>query len=228
MAIDVVQIVNDNLYSIIILIFSSLFLYFGKIIQDIQVNEGDKFDLFINGFMFIIMLFVLPLLSALLLIINNIQTYDQTIVDILIFIQIATILPPVFYVKEYSKKRDEGKSIKKERYKVNFKYILPCFIISIINCSITLYSYGNFKQALDIFSLTYLLLSLIILIFTFTALAGVFGYNHTYYPTVTVHMNSAPYSNVKLIKYGKTVRISHAGKPILINKENIDYIEILD
>jgi hypothetical protein len=230
MDIDIVKIITDNLFSIIIVVFGAMFLYFGKIIQDIQVNEGDKFDIYYNGLMFSSVYVIIPLALAFYIVFTYITTYDEVWADILVFVQIAILLPTLYYIVEYTKKRDKGVSVKKSRYEMKQKYAFPTLLISFFSWLFTLYCYGSFRQTQTSLNFVYFLLSLVLLIFTLSVLAGIFSYNTVYYPKVIIHMASttAPFTEVRLVKFAKTVRISKAEKPILINKENIDHIEILD
>jgi hypothetical protein len=124
--------------------------------------------------------------------------------------------------------RRQGLSIMRNRDDVKLVYGLPVIAISFINWLITFYYYGIYQQNETGLNFVNLSMSVIITIFTLSVLAGIFGYHNVWYPTVTINTDTDTFSDVKLIKSGKTVQISKAGKPVLINKDKIKNIEILD
>lgn len=227
MAIDIYQIISENLFSIIILIFGAMFLYFGKIIQDIQVEEGDKIQIYLNGLIFSSVHVLLPLAIA-FMITFSLKPYNESLITYLVYIQIGILLGTLFFSKRYYDMRHRGESIKRTRNEVKILYAIPMLIVSFTNWMLTLYCYQIFQQNQIGLNFLNFLLSMITITFTFTLLAGIFSYHTVYYPTVTIHAGRTPFSNVKLIKSGKTVQISRGGQTILINKDKINYIEILD
>jgi hypothetical protein len=214
-------------FSILIALFGAMFLYFGKIIQDIQVDEGDKFQIYYNGFIFSLVHVLLPFGIAYFVIFSQ-TTFNEGVGSFLLYIPMLIVIVLIIYVRRYHRMRRQGLSIMRNRDDVKMVYGLPVLGISFLNWLITFYYYGIYQQNQTGLNFVNMFMSVIITIFTLSVLAGIFGYHSVWYPTVTINTDTEIFSDVKLIKSGKTVQISRAGRLVIINKDKIKNIEILD
>jgi len=221
MTVSIDQILEQNILSFSVVAFGAILLYFGKLIQDIQVESSSTLGYYQKGIMFSIT----GVFTPLAIVYPIYKTNDFPIdFNILIIIQIIIPLVLLYFFKKYYNLAKEGKS------KQYGNLGIELFSIVILGVSFfNFYSVSEFVYLLRNNNpgvIALVILSLLLTFISITVLAILYSYHTVSYPSVKIYIENNPVPiEGSLIKFDETIILVKNKKPIRINKDKVLYIE---
>jgi len=209
--------------SLIILLFSSMFLYFGKFISLANPNESDdKLTYSILGLIFSALFIFLPFiviynLKDAIISVNNVI---WMVILFIITVIISLNLEINFHYMKYGK---TGKALTKIQEKIIVNWLGHTYVLIIFSGLIFSSVFSNYYSN----DILLFLLSSVWALFILTAMAIIYGINGISYPDATIYIANQTPIEGKIVKYGKFIYvINKEEKKILINKDKIEHIEM--
>ncbi len=230
--IDLSKYVNLEFLSLAVLIFGAMLLYFGKIIQDIQVDSADKYQYYFKGLLFSSVHVIIPLtisFGAYYELSKRITiSTSEAFVSYVVIIPIIFLLITLYQVYRLDQMRKRGESINSTPDEHHYMIIPWLLFASCINSFVTIYCYFSFIESESTLAFEYLILTIIALIFLLTLLAMIFSFYNVYYPLVRIHLDNFSIIECRMIRYDDTIQIVINNRLSRINREKVQFIEELN
>jgi hypothetical protein len=219
--IDLSQLMNSGYLSFLVIAFGAALLYFGKIIQDLQVESSGTQGYYETGILYVIISILIPLPIAYML-----YKFEQFYFDynLWMFVQIALTFYLIIDVSYSRKLRNENK-VRHETENSRLFSIFVILIASFFSFYSNLYLYHFLNGVNQIF--INFILSILFTFMALTIAAQKFSYQSIrYYPEVKIYFenNQVPLQGT-MKRYDDTIKLLVNDKFIRINKDKIVYIE---
>jgi hypothetical protein len=219
--IDLSQLINSGYLSFLVIAFGAALLYFGKIIQDLQVESGGTLGYYEKGILYVIISIFIPFPIAYMLYKFELFYFDY---NIWMFVQMALTIYLIIDIC-YSRKLKNENKVRHETEISRLFSIVVILTTSFFSFYSNLYLY-HFLNGINQIFINFILSVL----FTFMALtiaAQKFSYQSIrYYPEVKIYLENNPVPLQGIMKrYDDTIKLLTNEKFIRINKDKVVYIE---
>ena len=231
--------INANLievFSIVIILISALFYYFGVLWGGTQVKEYDKAACYIASTFFIIKYLLLPF--ALILVIEKYTSYFsnlsifEPISDSFGFFILCFPTLVLQYIMlrrvRWNNKRFEERLKSRDKFEAfEYKQIDPCerLLLNFVPLIVIFIVYTFYILAVP-FVIIFSSFSLAFL--TFTNFAVYAGYREAGYPKAKIYLKDENTIEGNILKCGNYVYLLTDDEKCLINRDNISYIEEIE